>query len=95
MVKDLDYADIKFPISKKYCCKIEQKNSICVNVSCYENDLVYPVHIPDKKFEDCVIRQKIRIKKHFCRYCLLCFEKLVLKKSLMELKKFLFEDKKW
>ena len=28
-------------------------NSICVNVFCYENDLVYPVHIPDKKFEDC------------------------------------------
>ena len=85
MVKDLDYADIKFPISKKYYYKIEQKNSICVNISCYENDLVYPVHIPDKKFEDCVIRQKIRIKKHFCRYCLQCFEKLVVKKSLMEL----------
>ena len=59
-------------------------NSICVNVFCYENDLVYPVHIPDKKFEDCN-KTENKNKKHFCRYCLQCFEKLVVKKSLMEL----------
>ena len=49
MVNDLDCVDIKFPVSKKDYCKIEQKNSICINVFYYENDLVYPVHISDKK----------------------------------------------
>ena len=45
----VDYVDIKFPITKKNYCKTEQKNNICVNVFCYENDLVYPVHVSDQK----------------------------------------------
>ena len=52
MVNDLDYEDIKFPVSKKDFGKIEKKNNICVNVFCYENNLVYLVHISDKKFEN-------------------------------------------
>ena len=32
----------------------------------------------------CVIREKIRIKKHFCRYCLQCFRS---EKVLQEPKK--------
>ena len=39
MVNDLDYEGIKFPVSKKDFSKIEQKNNICINVFCYENDL--------------------------------------------------------
>ena len=35
MVNDLDYEGIKFPVSRKYYCKIEQKNNICINVFCY------------------------------------------------------------
>ena len=46
MVNDLDYADIKFLVSKKDYCKI--------NVFCYENNLVYPFHVSNQKFEDCV-----------------------------------------
>ena len=34
MVNDLDFVDIKFPVSKKYYCKIEQKSSICINIYC-------------------------------------------------------------
>ena len=54
---------------------------------CYENNLVYPVHISNQAFENCMyllmishimsrlkiwtdlyaIRQKIKIKKHFCK----------------------------
>ena len=52
MVNDLDSKDIKFPVSKKDYKKIEQKNNICINVFCYENDLTYPVHISKQKFED-------------------------------------------
>ena len=55
MFNDLDYADIKFLVSKKQdYSKIEQKNSICINVFCYENNLVYPVHASDKKFVKCM-----------------------------------------
>ena len=46
-VNDLDYEGIKL-VSKKDFSKIEIKNT-CINVLCYENDLVYPVHISDKK----------------------------------------------
>ena len=54
MINDLGYVDIKFHVSKKDYCKIEQKNSICINVSCYGNDLVYSVHVSDEKFKDCM-----------------------------------------
>ena len=54
MVNDLDYEDIKFPVSKKYFGKIEKKNNICINVFCFENNFVYPVHISDKEFENCM-----------------------------------------
>ena len=30
------------------------KKSICINVFCYENCLVYPVHVSNKKFENCM-----------------------------------------
>ena len=46
-VNNLDYEGIKL-VSKKDVNKIEIK-TICINVLCYENDLVYPVHISDKK----------------------------------------------
>ena len=54
MVNDLDYEDIEFPVSKKDYCKIEPKNSICINVFCYENDLIYPSQISNKKFQKCM-----------------------------------------
>ena len=35
MVNDLNYEGIKFPVSRKYYCKIERKNNICINVFSY------------------------------------------------------------
>ena len=32
--------------------KIETKSSICINVFCYENKLVFPIYISDQKFEN-------------------------------------------
>ena len=49
---NIDYKDIKLPLSKKDYKKFEQKNNICINVFCYEND--FPVHISKQKFEDCM-----------------------------------------
>ena len=44
----------KHPVSKKDYCKTEQKKYIWINLFCYENNLIYPVHISDQKFEDCM-----------------------------------------
>ena len=44
---NVDYLDVKFPVSKKDCSKIEQKNKIFNNVFYDENDLVYLVHVSD------------------------------------------------
>ena len=54
MVSDLDYEGIENSASKKDFGKIEKKNNICINVFCYENNLVYPVHILNQNFEDCM-----------------------------------------
>ena len=51
MVNNLDYVDIKFPVSKNDYIKIEQNNGICINVFCYENDLIYPGHVSDETFK--------------------------------------------
>ena len=50
MVNDLDYEGIKFPVSGKDFGKTEKKNNICINVFCYENNLVYLVYVSDQKF---------------------------------------------
>ena len=50
MINDLSYEGIKFPVSKKYYCRIERQNKICINVFCYENNLTYPVYVSDQNF---------------------------------------------
>ena len=50
MVSDLDYEVIGFSVSKKDYKRLQKKNSICIHVFCYENKLVYRVHISDQKF---------------------------------------------
>ena len=54
MVNDLGYEDIKFSASKKDFGKIENKNNVCINTFCYENNLVYLVLILDEKFKNCM-----------------------------------------
>ena len=54
MVNNLDYVNIKFPVSKNDYSRTEKNNNICINVFCYENDLVYPVYVSDKKIENCM-----------------------------------------
>ena len=54
MVNDLDYKGVKFPVSKKDYCKIEQQNNICINAFCYKYNLAYPVHVSSKQIENCM-----------------------------------------
>ena len=48
----LDYSGIDFPISKKDYRRIEEKNSICINVFSYDNGIIYPIYVSSKKFND-------------------------------------------
>ena len=52
IAEELNYDEIEFPIHQKDFNNIEIKNNICINVFSYENELIFPVHISDQKFED-------------------------------------------
>ena len=51
-VNDLDYDGVGFPVREKDFSKIETKNNICINVFCYENKLISPIYVSDKKLEN-------------------------------------------
>ena len=51
LANNLDYDGVEFPVRRKDFSKIETKNNICINVFCYENKLVLPIHVSDEKFE--------------------------------------------
>ena len=51
MVINLEHEGVEFLIARKANSNIEKKKNVCVNVFCYENNLVYPVHISDQKFK--------------------------------------------
>ena len=52
IVCNLNYDKIKFPVEEKDFEKIEVRNNICINVFGYENELVFPIYVSDKKFEN-------------------------------------------
>ena len=52
IAEKLDYDGIEFPVQEKDFSKIEVKNNICINVFGYENGLVFPIYISNKKFKD-------------------------------------------
>ena len=54
-VDDLDYDGIEFPVTENDFSKIETKNNICINVFCNENNLVFPIHVSNQKFENSMI----------------------------------------
>ena len=84
LVKDLDYYGIDFPVQEKDFSKIEKRNSICINVFCYENGLVFPKYISDRKFENSMdfLLSTNGDKSHYAyiKYCNnLCFTKQKIK----------------
>ena len=52
LANNLDYDRVEFPVREKDFSKIETKNNICINVFCYENKLVSPIYVSDKKLEN-------------------------------------------
>ena len=51
----LDYSRIEFPVQEKGFKKIEVQNNISINVFGYENKLVFPIYISNKKFGDSMV----------------------------------------
>ena len=49
---NLNYEGIEFPAKEKDFQKIEVQNNICINVFCYQNEMVFQVYVSDQKFED-------------------------------------------
>ena len=49
---NLNYDKIKFPVEEKDFEKNEIQNNICINVFCYENEMVFPIYVSDKEFEN-------------------------------------------
>ena len=47
---NLNYNKIKFPVQEKDFEKIEIQNNICINVFCYEDEMVFPIYVFDQKF---------------------------------------------
>ena len=50
IAENLDYNGIEFPKQEEDFDKIQVKNNICINVFGYENQLVFPIYVSDKKF---------------------------------------------
>ena len=79
---------INFPISKKDYCKIEEQNKTCINVFCYENEVVYPVYLSDQKFRDSM--DLSLISDNFkCHYVYIKdFERFMFNKTKYKSKKY-------
>ena len=54
IANNLNYNETEFPVNEKDFRKIEIQNNICINVFSYGNNLVFPIYISDKKFEDSI-----------------------------------------
>ena len=52
IASNLSYEGIEFPVKEKDFEKIEEQNNICINVFGCENELVFPIYVSDKTFED-------------------------------------------
>ena len=54
LTSDLDYDEIEFSVHEQDFSKIEAKKFFCINVSGYENGLVFPIFVSDQNFEDSI-----------------------------------------
>ena len=52
LASNLNYGGIEFPVEENGFDKIEVQNNISINIFGYENKLVFPIYISNKKFKD-------------------------------------------
>ena len=51
---NLSYDGIEFPVKESDFNKIEAQNNICINIFGYENKLVFPIYVSNKKYKDSI-----------------------------------------
>ena len=51
LANDLNYDRIEFPVTGKDFSKTEKESNICINVFCYQNNLVFPINVSDQESE--------------------------------------------
>ena len=70
---------------------MEQKNNVCIHVLCYEDDLVYPIHISDKTYKNCMDLLMIinGNKSHYI--CIKIFNRFMCNKTKCKTKKHLLD----
>ena len=84
----LDYDGVGFPVQEKDFRKIETKNSICINVFCYENKLTFPIHLSDQKFQNSM-NFLLVIDENKSHYVYIkCFDRFMFHKTKNNNKKY-------
>ena len=51
---NLNYDGIEFPVKESDFNKIEAQNNIYINIFGYENKLVFPIYVSNKKYKDLI-----------------------------------------
>ena len=64
LANDLDHDRVGFPVQGKDFSKIETKNNMCIDVSCSENKLVFPIYISNQKYENSMNIKKVKVTFH-------------------------------
>ena len=49
---NLNYDGVELRVEEKDFKKNEAQNNICINVFCYKNEMVFPIHVSAQKFEN-------------------------------------------
>ena len=52
IANSLDYSDVQFLVSHKDYSKVEDKNSININVFSYDDNVIHPIYISNKNFNN-------------------------------------------
>ena len=92
IAKGLNYSSVDFPVSKNDYNKIEVLNSICANVFCYENKIVYPVYLSNQSFNDCM--DFLLISNNFTSHYVYIkdFNRLMFNKTKNKNKKYFYKS---
>ena len=69
--------------------KIGTKNSICINVFCYENRLVLPIYISDQKFENLIDLLLVTVKNQSHYVYIKDFDRFMFHKTKSKNKKYI------
>ena len=77
MVEQLNYDGIEFPVATKHYGKIEEQNSININVFGYENKQFYPIYVSKQNNKD-VLNLLLITKDENKRYVLIKYFKRMM-----------------